>query len=146
MSINETALKKLAAMRKQAEINASRNTDEQALEVAALYLDWKDVAEGDTLAVGERYNYQDVLYKVLTEHQKQSAWPPNTAVSVFEPIPKPDESGTVDNPVTWIEGMEAKEGKYYISNGIKYLCIESSGIGLWGDPADLERYFQIVTE
>lgn len=40
--------------------------------------------------------------------------------------------------------MESEEGKYYISNGIKYLCIESSGIGLWGDPADLVRYFQVA--
>lgn len=146
MSINETTLKKLAAMRKQAEINASGNTDEQALEVSALYPDWEDVAEGNTLAASERLNYQDVLYKVLQEHQKQVAWNPVDAPSLFIPIPNPGESGTENNPIVWIEGMESEEGKYYVSSGIKYLCIESSGIGLWGDPADLERYFQIVTE
>ena len=44
-------------MGKQADINASGNTDEQALEVAVLYPNWEDVAEGDALAAGERYNY-----------------------------------------------------------------------------------------
>ena len=146
MSINEKALEKLAAMRKQAEINAEGNTDEQALKVSALYPDWEDVAEGATLAAGERYNYQGALYKVLTEHQKQATWSPDTAVSLFTPIPKPEESGTEDNPIAWVEGMESEEGKYYVSDGVKYLCIESSGIGLYGKPADLERYFQIVTE
>lgn len=90
MSINETALKKLAAMRKQAEINASRNTDEQALEVAALYPDWEDVAEGDALTAGERYNYQGVLYKVLQEHKKQDAWNPVDAPSLFAKVLIPD--------------------------------------------------------
>ena len=90
MSINETALKKLAAMGKQAEINASGNTDEQALEVAVLYPNWEDVAEGDALAAGERYNYQDPLYKVLTEHQKQAAWNPVDAPSLFAKVLIPD--------------------------------------------------------
>lgn len=90
MSINEKALKKLTAMRRQAEINASGNTDEQALEVSDLYPDWGNVSEGDTLAVGERYNYQDVLYKVLTEHQKQAAWNPVDAPSLFAKVLIPD--------------------------------------------------------
>ena len=90
MSINEKALEKLAAMRKQAEINATGNTDEQALKVSALYPDWEDVAEGATLAAGERYNYQGVLYKVLTEHQKQAAWNPVDAPSLFAKVLIPD--------------------------------------------------------
>ena len=100
MSINETALKKLAAMRKQAEINASRNTDEQALEVAALYPAWEDVAEGNPLAVGVRLNYHGVLYKVLTEHQKQAAWNPVDAPSLFAKalIPDPGEIPEWEQP------------------------------------------------
>ena len=90
MSINEKTLKKLAAMRKQAEINATGNTDEQALEVSALYPDWEAVSEGATLAAGERYNYQGALYKVLTEHQKQAAWNPVDAPSLFAKVLIPD--------------------------------------------------------
>ncbi len=90
MSINEKVLEKLAAMRKQAEINATGNTDEQALEVSALYPNWEDMAEGSTLADGERYNYQGVMYKALTEHQKQAAWNPVDAPSLFAKVLIPD--------------------------------------------------------
>ena len=90
MSINEKVIEKLAAMRKQAEINATGNTDEQALEVSALYPDWENVSEGATLAAGERYNYQGALYRVLTEHQKQAAWNPVDAPSLFTKVLIPD--------------------------------------------------------
>ena len=90
MSINEKALEKLAAMRKQAEINATGNTDEQALEVPVLYPDWEAVSEEATLAVGERLNYQGALYKVLKEHQKQAAWNPVDAPSLFAKVLIPD--------------------------------------------------------
>ena len=149
MSVITAAVNVIEAQAEQARISAESNTDEQAYFVSVLYDYWPDVPDGTMLPEGKIVSYSDgILYRVNEGqgHQKQSTWTPDTAVSIFTPIPNPNESGTIDNPITWIEGMEAKEGKYYISNGIKYLCIESSGIGLWGDPADLERYFQIVTE
>ena len=135
------------AQARQARISAENNTDEQAYEAAALYEYWPDILEGTMLQAGKIVRHSDgILYRVKEGqgHQKQSTWSPDTAASLFTPIPKPEESGTEDNPIAWVEGMESEEGKYYISNGIKYLCIESSGIGLWGDPADLARYFQVA--
>lgn len=90
MKIDEKALSKLAAMRKQAEINAAGNTDEQALDVSVLYPDCGNMPEGATLSAGERVNYKGVLYKVLTTHQVQAAWNPVDSPSLFAKVLIPD--------------------------------------------------------
>lgn len=75
---------------RQAEINCSTNTDEQALEVQVLYPEWKAFADGFTFEVGVRVNYEGVLYKVLQEHQKQETWNPVDASSLFAEVLIPD--------------------------------------------------------
>ena len=90
-NITEKALKNMQAMMRQAEINSESNTDEQALEVQALYPDWEtDVKEGDTLETGVRVNYKEVLYKVLQTHQKQETWNPEDTPSLFAKVLNPN--------------------------------------------------------
>ena len=147
MSVITAAVNMIEAQAEQARISAESNTDEQAYFVSVLYDYWPDIPDGTMLPEGKILLYSDgILYRVNEGqvHQKQSTWTPDTAVSIFTPIPNPNEDGTIDNPIAWVEGMEAEKGKYYISDGIKYLCIESSGIGLWGNPADLPRYFEVT--
>lgn len=89
--ITEKNLNRLSDMFSQAKINCVGNTDEQALEVQSLYPDWEtDYKEGDTLKVGERINYNEVLYKVLQEHTKQENWNPEDAPSLFAKVLIPD--------------------------------------------------------
>lgn len=80
------ALQKLEAMRKQAEINCTENTDLQALEVAVLYPDWTGMEEGAVLAAGNRVRHKDTLYKVLQAHSKQSGWAPDVTPSLFAKV------------------------------------------------------------
>lgn len=147
--IDIKALEKLAAMRQQAEISAAGNTDEQAYAVKSLYDYWPDIPEGTELPAGKIVLHSDgVLYRVKEGqgHEKQATWAPDVSPSLFTPIPKASETGTQDNPITWVEGMESEEGKYYTDDGVLYQCIESSGIGLYGKPKDLARYFSPVVE
>lgn len=81
--LNEKTLNRLNAIAKQAVINSSNNTDEQALEVQSLYPEWASLAEGATLKVGDRVNHEGLLYKVLQEHKKQATWNPADAPSLF---------------------------------------------------------------
>lgn len=85
-NITDKALKSLRAIMRQAEINSESNTDEQALEVQALYPNWEDLEDGTTLKVGQRVNYSDVLFNVIQEHQKQSTWNPVDAPSLFAKV------------------------------------------------------------
>lgn len=64
-------------------------TDEQAIEVSALYPVWMS----DKIYVaGERVLYKDVLYKVLTGHTSQADWTPDVAVSLFAKVLIADEN------------------------------------------------------
>ena len=89
-NISEKALKNMQAMMRQAEINSADNTDEQALEVQVLYPDWSVLPVGYILKEGDRVNYMGVLYKVLQAHQKQEAWNPADAPSLFAKVLNPD--------------------------------------------------------
>lgn len=90
--ITDEAIEFLKAILKQATINSVNNTDEQALEVQALYPDWEDLEDGATLKVGDRVNYDGILYNVIQEHQKQETWNPVDSPSLFAKVLIPDSS------------------------------------------------------
>ena len=150
--ITDNAIEFLKAMLKQATINCVENSDEQALEVQSLYKEWESYPDGyefkadrDGKGNPDRVNHLGVLYKVILDHKKQLTWNPKDSATLFMPI-SAENQGTIDNPIPWVLGMESEKDKYYIDEGIKYLCIESSGVGLYAQPKDLARYFEEVTE
>ena len=90
--ITEKAIERLKDIHKQAQINCNSNTDEEALETKSLYPDWEtDFENGDTITMGMRVNYKDVLYKVLQTHQKQETWNPIDATSLFAEVLIPND-------------------------------------------------------
>lgn len=141
--ISDKSIERLTSIFRQAKINCEDNTDAEALEVQSLYPDWEKIEEGTELAEGKRVNYNGVLYNVKQTHKKQSTWNPKDASSLFTPTHGASE-GTIDNPIVWVSGMESERDLYYIDGNIKYICIESSGVGLYAQPKDLPRYFQAV--
>ena len=62
----------LQAMLGQAKFSAANNTDAQALRVPSLYPEWEKLEEGTHLEKGQRVNYNNVLYNVLSAHDKQT--------------------------------------------------------------------------
>ena len=59
--------------------------DKEALEVQILYPDWKKQI-GKTLTAGQYIRYNNILYKVITEHIAQSDWTPEVAVGLFAKV------------------------------------------------------------
>ena len=82
-------------LRRALQLFSASLTDEQAMEVAAIYDPWQ---EGKTYAVGDFVTYgvnsvgDPQLYKVVQAHTSQSGWTPDTAVSLFTAIGL-DDSG-----------------------------------------------------
>ena len=64
-------------------------TDEQALKASALYPKWK---VGTAYQKDERVLYNDILYKVLTDHTSQADWSPDAAPSLFAKVLIPDKN------------------------------------------------------
>lgn len=63
--------------------------DEQALKASALYPKWK---VGTDYQKDERVLYNDILYKVLTDHTSQADWTPDAAPSLFAKVLIPDKN------------------------------------------------------
>lgn len=71
-------------------------TDEQALQVTALYPLW-DAAK--TYAVGDRVRYAGNLYRCLAAHTAQAAWTPTDAPSLWAKV-LTDPSGAI---LPWVQ-------------------------------------------
>lgn len=72
----------VTAIKKMLQSSVTNLSDEEALEVAALYPTWASKI-GETVAVGERYWYDGKLYKVIQGHTIQNDWTPDVSTSLF---------------------------------------------------------------
>lgn len=76
-------------LRKALQIFAATLTDEQAMEVVAVYDPWK---EGKTYAVGDFLTYgvngvgDPQLYKVAQAHTAQADWKPDMNPALYTPV------------------------------------------------------------
>lgn len=70
------------AYRHKIEKAAALQSDEQALESIELFPKWADQI-GKVVNTGERYRYNERLWKVLQAHTVQADWTPDTAVSLY---------------------------------------------------------------
>ena len=126
-------------------------TDEQALLVSDFFEAWDDIPDGTELKEGKRLRYKvnGLLYKVKTgqTHKKQSDWNPKDAASLFEVI-EPNHAGTKEDPIPAHVNMEYFKDKYYVENGVIYLCnsvLAQNGVVLQYVPSQLVGiYFEIV--
>lgn len=104
-------------------------TEEMALNYIPLYPNWEKHI-GEELNVGDRVEYNDKLYKVITTHTAQETWAPDVAPTLFEPIDVVNE-GTLSNPIIAAAGMTYFKDKYYLdeTDGKIYLCIRDDSNG-----------------
>lgn len=75
-------------------IVAETFTDEQALKVPTLYENWN--GEGLSYCAGKRLRFNDVLYKVLSDHTSQPDWTPEAAPSLFAKVLVEDPNAIVE--------------------------------------------------
>ena len=100
--------------------------DETALEMPDLFKTWEEVLEaGKTVAENSIINDGGTLYRVVAtggvlpqEHQ-----PPHGEgmLAVYRPIDT-THTGTPEDPIPWVYGMDCTEGLYYSYNATVYLC------------------------
>ena len=104
-------------------------SNEEALDYMAIIYPW-DYYLDKTLEVGMLVVYEDKPWRVRQTHAPLEVYPPSLATaSLYETIDK-EHSGKIDDPIPYMPPMEVLEGKYYIEDGKKYLCIRDSGIAL----------------
>lgn len=72
----------IQAVKKMLSQGAEQLSDEDALEVAALFPTWHEKI-GQEVQTGERLWYDGDLWKVLQPHTASAEWTPDTAVSLY---------------------------------------------------------------
>lgn len=118
--------------------------DKAALKYKEIYPQWESKI-GKPVAIGDRLYYNDRLWKVLQAHTCQENWTPDVATSLFTQIVESD-AGTKDNPIAFELNMELVEGKYYLDEGVKYLCIRGLAQCVWHLNALVGNYVAVVNE
>lgn len=104
--------------------------DNTAAQYGELYPEWSSII-GKEVTVDTRLWYNGNLWKVTNAHTVQADWTPDTASSLFVKVAKDTEGGTINNPIHYSINMELIEGKYYIEDGIVYLCTRSLAQSVW---------------
>ena len=141
-------LKRAKEFRKMSMICADSLPATQAAEVKTLYPVWK---EGEAVSVDARRYYPptDMLYKCSQAHTTQADWTPDVATSLWTPLDV-EHTGTLEDPIPAVSGMEYVKGKYYSEDGTIYLMnregmVDGETIVLHFLPSQLVgQYFEVV--
>lgn len=120
----------------------AQQTDEEALDNIELFPTWISKV-GVQVNQGERLYFDDKLYKVLQTHTPQEQWRPDSTASLYVQVVA-DDSGTIDNPIAFELNMELVEGKYYLDEGVKYLCTRSLAQSVWHLAYLVGQYVEVV--
>lgn len=140
-------LKKVSTLREtiSSRINESFFTVEQALEMKAYFPLWTDLV-GQEANIGFRFQYGELLYEVIKPHTFSEEWKPDSGTESLYKVVQIEASGSIDDPIEWKKNMELFEGKYYIEDGILYLCTRDSGIALSYTLADLVDQYVVAVQ
>lgn len=135
------------SFRKKIESAAVLLPDEQALDSIELFPAWEPIAYN----VGDRCRYKGKLYKCYNAITGGvSNWTPDVTSAHWEAVAKPEEEGTLNNPITAEVGMRYYKDKYYKEGDKIYKCTrdDSNGQGtiLYYTPSQLVgQYFEEVS-
>lgn len=102
---------------------------------------------------GKYYTQDGVLYiglmTTLTGYPSDLKDMPSVVKPVEDEPEEPQGDGTPENPIAYVKGVTVIEnGKYYVQDGVKYLCIRNGEMALAYDLAELVSagYVETVTE
>ena len=127
-------------------VNTMSLTDNDALSVKSVYPEWETLI-GKEVKQGDKMQCDGRLWKVLQQHTVQEQWRPGTGTeSLYTEIVE-TASGTADDPIPYNNNMELEQGKYYIQDGITYLCTRNTDIPVYQPLADLVGiYVELYSE
>lgn len=120
----------------------SELTDQEALQVKNLHKEWK---VGESVEVGDRRQYGDLLYKCRQAHTTQADWTPDVYQAGWEVIDE-EHAGTQDDPIPYSTGMQLYDGKYYTDDGKLYLCNRDTGQAVYNKLSELVGLYVTTVE
>lgn len=139
--IQVAAVKNLMTATK-ASIQSMNLTTEEALAVKDVFPDWE---VGIDVKAGEKYNCDDDLWEVLTDHKTQENWRPSMqTLSIWEKV-QVEHTGEEDDPIPFEQGMNLEKNKYYSQYGVVYKAIQDANAVIY-DLKDVPALAQPVNQ
>ena len=132
--MNEALIVAAKKYRKLIEKAVQSLDDKDALECVCLYEKWD--GNGKEYIKNKKLRHNGKLWRVKQTHTSQPDWIPGVAASLFDEINETN-AGTSDDPIPYNGNMVLEKGKYYIEDGVIYLCNRDSGIAVYNRLADL---------
>lgn len=119
-------------------INNFPMTANEALEKKVLFPSWgdKNAPMGKAVEVGFRFNYkpegdkESTMYEVISSHTLSSEWVPGVGTASLYKVVQMEHTGTIEDPIPWVSGMELFKDKYYTEDDLLYKCIRDSEIAM----------------
>lgn len=112
-----------------------------------LFLPWEEALEAGTeLAANVVINDGGQLYRVVQAVTPQEGQAPHDdgMLAVYRPIDV-EHAGTLEDPISFVSGMDTAEGKYYSYNGKTYLCKSDMKPCVWPpDTAGLWQWEEVT--
>ena len=120
------SLQKARALRALIESVSSHLSDEEAITAIELFPHWKP---GLTVAINERYFYDDHLYKVVQAHTTQNGWEPDITPALFTEIAQPGEIPVWKQPTGAQDAYMTGDKVYYpTKNDAIYVSIVDNNV------------------
>lgn len=132
------------------QINSITVDDQTALRMRRYYPTFAELV-GQTVKLGTKFRADDSenadLYKTIQpELTIQAHYPPGEGTESLYTRIDEIHDGTKYDPIPYNGNMALENGKYYIEDGVIYLCNRDSGIAVYNRLADLVGIYVEVTE
>lgn len=108
--------------------------DATALTLAPVCPLWQ---AGTHYEAGEIVNHDGQPYRVVQAVDSLEHQPPGAdgMLAIYRPL-NTENSGTIDDPIPFVSGMDVYNGKYYSFNGNVYLCKQDMTPCVWDPGTD----------
>ena len=132
------------------QINSITVDDQTALRMRRYYPTFAELV-GQTVKQGTKFRADDSenadLYKTIQpELTIQAHYPPGEGTESLYTRIDEIHDGTQYDPIPYSGNMALENGKYYIEDGVIYLCNRDTGIAVYNKLAELVGIYVEVTE
>ena len=124
------------------QINTLSVDDATAVRMTVFYPEW---AKDTAYTIGYKVQYLGKLYKVIQAHTSQETWTPDITASLYTRIDEVHD-GTKYDPIPYEGNMTLYNGKYYIEDGVTYLCNRDTGNPVYNKLSELIGIYVEVVE
>ena len=107
----------LALLLKQ-QVNTLEVDDQTAYRMREFYPEW---VAGVAYSAGYKAQHNDRLWRCRQAHTSQSGWEPENVPALWEELCETHDGSRYD-PIPYHGNMALESGKYYIQDGVTYLC------------------------